>query len=433
MFKQARFITHGRWQRILVAAICIALASQVNFQTYTPGFILAFSPLIMPIFLYYNGDLNPIELMLAIAFASPIFRGIQLFITHDGSRYQITMLILAEIAFYLCYGAIYYLLYWRRGQRTNSSFFLTIVVCDYLSNLLEVGLLTGFNHYSYQIFQLLFVAALVRSVLACLLAFLYHYFTLLMRQESHEQRYYNFIWIAASVKSEVYFMQKNISEIENVMKNAYLLNQHLQDNQSSTDDDRSTALNIARDVHEIKKDYQNVIRGLGDYFSDDSDANMQLADILKVVTGYIRETIKNKHQDIVIEVHNQVDIVIPNHYYLVSIISNLIFNSVDALKDRPNGKISLTIADGTKNLIVSVSDNGAGMDADTQAMIFQPGFTTKFNENTGDVYRGIGLSHVKIIVAEQFGGTISVQSLPGRGTNFQVTLDKQRLTQEANA
>ncbi|WP_369404605.1 hypothetical protein [Secundilactobacillus odoratitofui] len=123
MFKQARFITHGRWQRILVAAICIALASQVNFQTYTPGFILAFSPLIMPIFLYYNGDLNPIELMLAIAFASPIFRGIQLFITHDGSRYQITMLILAEIAFYLCYGAIYYLLYWRRGQRTNSSFF----------------------------------------------------------------------------------------------------------------------------------------------------------------------------------------------------------------------------------------------------------------------------------------------------------------------
>lgn len=427
MFKQAQFITHGRWQRILVAAICIALASQVNFQTYAPGFILAFSPLIMPIFLYYNADLNPIKLMLAIAFASPIFRGIQLLITHGGPRYQIMLLILAEIAFYLCYGAIYYILYWRRGQRTNSSFFLTILICDYVSNLLEAGLLTGFERYSYQLFQLLFIAALIRSIAACLLAFLYHYFTLLMRKESHEQRYYNFIWIAASVKSEVYFMNKNVSEIENVMKNAYTLNQHLQESGNTAD--QEMALSIARDVHEIKKDYQNVSKGLGDYFSD-TENDMQLADVLKVVVGYVRETIKNKHQDILVEVHSQIDVRVPNHYYLVSVISNLMFNSVDALKGRFNGLIRLTVADSGRDVIFSVSDNGSGMDARTQEMIFQPGFTTKFNEHTGDVYRGIGLSHVRIIVEEQFGGTISVQSIPDKGTNFQVIVNKTRLTQE---
>lgn len=429
MYNQARFITHGRWQRILVAAICISLASQVNFQTYIPGFILAFSALIMPIFLYYNGDINPIKLMLVISFASPIFRGVQLLITHGESGPQVIKLILAEIGFYLCYGAVYYLLYWRRGQRTNSSFFLTIVICDYVSNILEVGLLTNFQGYSYRLFQLLFLAALIRSVIACLLAFLYHYFTLLMRQESHEQRYYNFIWIAASVKSEVYFMRKNISEIENVMKNAYLLNQNLQADSNADRKDKDMALSIARDVHEIKKDYQNVISGLGDYFSDSNDADMQLADILKVVIGYVRETIKNKHQDILIEVHNQVDLVVPSHYYLVSIISNLLFNSVDALKGRSNGLIRLTVADDSKNIIISIHDNGIGMDAETQSRIFQPGFTTKFDENTGDVYRGIGLSHVRIIVEEQFGGKISVQSIPNKGTTFQVILNKQRLTQ----
>jgi two-component system sensor histidine kinase YcbA len=160
---------------------------------------------------------------------------------------------------------------------------------------------------------------------------------------------------------------------------------------------------------------------------------MHLCDILKVVTGYIRETINTKHQDTIIEVHSQVNLVVPKHYYLVSVISNLIFNSVDALADKTNGIIRVTVAEQDPHIIINVSDNGTGMDEETLGLIFQPGFTTKFNETTGDVYRGIGLSHVKIIVQEQFAGTMAVQSEPGNGTNFQVTLNKQSLTQEVSS
>lgn len=429
MFKQTRFIMHERYQRILIAATCIALASQVNFQTYTPGFILTLSVFLLPVFLYFNADLNPIQLTLAIALASPIFRGILLFIGQDASTTKILQFIATDMVFYLSYGIIYYLLYWRRGQRNNSSFLLTIIICDYVSNLLEVSLLTGFSNYSYRLFQILFVAALVRSLCSCLLAFLYHYFTLMLRDENHEQRYYHFIWVASSVKSEVYFMQKNITEIENIMKNAYLLNQDLQ-KLDVGQKQKTMALDIARDVHEVKKDYQNVIRGLGDSFSDEQNEPMQLADILKVTTNYIRESIKTKHQSVVIDVHNHVDLVIPNHYYVVSVISNLIFNGVDALENIPNGKIRITITDDGSNVLIDISDNGSGMDEQTLAMIFQPGFTTKFNETTGNVYRGIGLSHVKIIVEEQFGGHISVESELKKGTVFHLILSKQKLLQE---
>jgi len=429
MFKQTRFIMHERYQRILIAATCIALASQVNFQTYTPGFILTLSVFLLPVFLYFNADLNPIQLTLAIALASPIFRGILLFIGQDASTTKILQFIATDMVFYLSYGIIYYFLYWRRGQRNNSSFLLTIIICDYVSNLLEVSLLTGFSNYSYRLFQILFVAALVRSLCSCLLAFLYHYFTLMLRDENHEQRYYHFIWVASSVKSEVYFMQKNITEIENIMKNAYLLNQDLQ-KLDVGQKQKTMALNIARDVHEVKKDYQNVIRGLGDSFSDEQNEPMQLADILKVTTNYIRESIKTKHQSVVIDVHNHVDLIIPNHYYVVSVISNLIFNGVDALENIPNGKIRITITDDGSNVLIDISDNGSGMDEQTLAMIFQPGFTTKFNETTGNVYRGIGLSHVKIIVEEQFGGHISVESELKKGTVFHLILSKQKLLQE---
>lgn len=432
MFKQSRFISYGRYQRIMVAAICIALASQINFQTYTSGFIITLAVLLLPIFLYFNRDLNPFQLTLAVAVASPIFRGVLLFISQDASANHIIQFTITDMAFYVCYGALYYLIYWRNVQRNNGYFFFTIVLCDYLSNLLEVSLLTGFSHYSYQLFQFLFMAALIRSLGSCSIAFVYHYFTLMLRDENHEQRYYHFVWVASAVKSDVYFMRKNISEIENVMKNAYLLNQQLQ--QDKVDEkQQDMALSIARDVHEIKKDYQNVIRGLGDYFDDDTSAPMQLADILKVMVNYIREAIKQRHQNIVIEVHNQVDLVVPNHYYVVSILSNLIFNSVDAMDDKANGLIRVTVADDNDQIIINVSDNGSGMDQETLAMIFEPGFTTKFDESTGVVYRGIGLSHVKIITQEQFDGDIQVASKPGQGTDFQVTLSKRRLTQEARS
>jgi len=432
MFKQASFIKHGRWGRILIAAACIALASQVSFSVYAPGFIIALSALLLPIFLYFNADLNPVLLSGMIAIASPLFRGLLLFIGHAFKLDNILQFVVTDMVFYLCYGVLYYLLYWRRTQRNNSTFFLTIVLCDYLSNLVEVSLLTDFDDYSYHLFQLLFVAALVRSVISCLLAFGYHHFTLMLRDEKHEQRYYHFVWVASSVKSEVYFMQKSIGEIENVMKNAYLLNQNLQ-KLDVPQEYQDTALAIARDVHEIKKDYRNVTSALGDYFDTSHDAPMQLADILKVTTAYIREAIKEKHPNVVIEVHSQVDLLIPNHYYVVTILSNLIFNGVDALPaDKLNGVIRVTVADAGPQIFINVSDNGRGMTKKTQAMIFQPGFTTKFNENTGDVYRGIGLSHVNLIVHEQFGGAITVDSTPNQGTDFQVSLNKSRLIQEVN-
>lgn len=227
-------------------------------------------------------------------------------------------------------------------------------------------------------------------------------------------------------------MQKNISEIENVMKNAYQLNQSLQ-NSASSPQNQAMALSIARDVHEIKKDYQNVMRGLGDYFDDGQNGPMQLADILKVTLTYIRSAIREKHQDIIIDVHSDVDLVIPNHYYVVSILSNLIFNSVDALAGQPHGLIHVTVADNDTTILLNVSDNGSGIPPETLALIFHPGFTTKFNEATGDVYRGIGLSHVQNIVQDIFNGHIQVSSIPHQETNFQVTLSKQRLSQEVSA
>jgi two-component system sensor histidine kinase KdpD len=77
---------------------------------------------------------------------------------------------------------------------------------------------------------------------------------------------------------------------------------------------------------------------------------------------------------------------------------------------------------GGHQVIVSVVDRGPGIDPAEQARIFEPFYRgtsdARPREHTGS---GLGLAIVKGFV-EANGGTISVQSLPGQGTSFQVSL-----------
>jgi CheY-like chemotaxis protein len=79
--------------------------------------------------------------------------------------------------------------------------------------------------------------------------------------------------------------------------------------------------------------------------------------------------------------------------------------------------MSHSVADPGPYVVVTVSDDGTGMDAPTLAQIFEPFFTTK-PKGRGT---GLGLSTV-FGIAEQSGGHVRVASTPGHGTTFEVFL-----------
>jgi len=100
-------------------------------------------------------------------------------------------------------------------------------------------------------------------------------------------------------------------------------------------------------------------------------------------------------------------------------ITNLISNAVDALKGRPNAKISIKLEVDEVMVKFTVQDNGKGMG---RAMVEKILNHTKFTEGKENGH-GLGMMQVWEMV-ENNDGSLMVQSEPGRGTTFELTFGK---------
>ncbi len=112
-------------------------------------------------------------------------------------------------------------------------------------------------------------------------------------------------------------------------------------------------------------------------------------------------------------------------YELREILTNLILNAVDAMQKGGTIRLSTYLRDSMA--VIEISDNGAGMDKDTQKHIFDPYFTTK---DVGS--SGLGLSIVYGLITNA-GGGIEVESDPGYGTTFVITLPSPSSQKENQA
>ncbi|HLW16417.1 MAG TPA: ATP-binding protein [Actinomycetota bacterium] len=96
----------------------------------------------------------------------------------------------------------------------------------------------------------------------------------------------------------------------------------------------------------------------------------------------------------------------------------------NAIKYSPEGgEVRVSAIDGPRSVAISVSDHGVGMTAEEREHIFEP----YFRASRGDANRfggvGLGLSIVRHLV-ERSGGAITVESTPGQGSTFTITLPK---------
>jgi signal transduction histidine kinase len=110
---------------------------------------------------------------------------------------------------------------------------------------------------------------------------------------------------------------------------------------------------------------------------------------------------------------------------------NLLINAAHAIADaRPAGEMG-TITVRTRRedcwVVITISDDGAGIDDTIRDRVFDPFFTTK------EVGRGTGqgLALARSVVVERHHGSLTFDSVPGLGTTFVVRLPIVGVMQEA--
>ncbi|MBY0435167.1 MAG: HAMP domain-containing histidine kinase, partial [Cyclobacteriaceae bacterium] len=110
--------------------------------------------------------------------------------------------------------------------------------------------------------------------------------------------------------------------------------------------------------------------------------------------------------------------------HITNVVYNLLDNALKYSPDQP--RINIQLKDQPERIVIIVQDEGAGIPSEFKKKIFEKFFRVP----TGDVHTvkgyGLGLSYVDAVV-KAHGGTIEVDSLPGKGSSFTITWPRQKV------
>lgn len=108
---------------------------------------------------------------------------------------------------------------------------------------------------------------------------------------------------------------------------------------------------------------------------------------------------------------------------LREVVMNLLHNAVEY--NSPGGAVALSVGPSNGSVVFEVRDTGIGMAPDVADKIFERFYRADTSRTATGVHAGLGLSIVKEYVA-RLGGTITVDTAPGVGSTFRVTLPAKK-------
>lgn len=157
-------------------------------------------------------------------------------------------------------------------------------------------------------------------------------------------------------------------------------------------------------LSEITESYLRFVRLPKPKLEREDPAQMVLS-----VTEFARAELRQAGIELTVDVAQDLPEIDADENQLRQALLNLIRNAKEAMPE--GGRLRVELARREKEVVLRVSDTGAGIPADAQARIFEPFFSTKTKGT------GLGLALVRQIVDEH-GGQIDVASVPGAGTTF---------------
>ncbi len=258
----------------------------------------------------------------------------------------------------------------------------------------------------------LFILVLMSSVQVFLVTSfvnISHFQKVKVMDEQERVTYEKMLIVASDLYDELFYMKKSTENMENIMAKSYNLHKSLK---ALKLPDRSlvrSALEVAEEVHEVKKDTIRILAGLSQVLEIKKEAHcLSLSEILDLVIKTNSSYSQSLGKKVQFNLQLQADLEVEQIYPLLAILNNLVSNAIEAIESE--GFIRLKITRKSSILRISIHDNGHPIKERDRALIFEPGFTTKFNSE-GVPSTGIGLAYVKALV-ESFRGRVCFRERP---------------------
>jgi signal transduction histidine kinase len=156
--------------------------------------------------------------------------------------------------------------------------------------------------------------------------------------------------------------------------------------------------------------------------SSDDIRNFNLCTYLNEVLLSLQP--KFKGRPVKVEVDCPKDLVMDSFPGAVSqIVTNMLMNSlVHGFERDQAGTIAIRVAQEGDEVVFDYGDDGAGMDQGTLDKLFDPFFTTK--RGTGG--SGLGAHILYNLVTGALGGTVKVESAPGKGLQYHLRFPRSQ-------
>lgn len=329
-------------------------------------------------------------------------------------------LTLAESVTRHCSAAVYYLVFAfgmnvikpRLDRFYPLALGAVTAVIDLLSNeaeLLTRLLVTGTATFKLNEWAFLMAIAMLRTYFVTGLYSSISVSRMRIVQKEQNRRIEQMLSFSSGLYGEVFYLKKSIGTLEKLTQSSYELYRRLSD--EGREAHTRHVLGITQQIHEVKKDSQRILAGLIKLTDREVPGDMPLSGLVQYTVNSNQQYAEMLGKRIVFTQKITLDYVTANYVPLLTLLGNLTANAVEAIQGR--GQIHLEVREQAGWTLLTVNDSGSGFPQDERELVFEPGFTTKFDEE-GVAATGIGLSHVRDIVT-RFDGEISLGTAPGLG------------------
>lgn len=297
---------------------------------------------------------------------------------------------------------------------------------DVTSNFVELTvryLFGEFDPYTWKAFIMLVVFGSLRSFFVVGLYNIFSIRQVRALSYARQSELDHLLLINSTLSEEALYLKKSMSNIEEITRKSYHLYKRLMEIDPFSPL-AGLALQIAENTHEVKKDSQRIVAGLSKIINQEQlAAHVSILNLCKMVIRANEKYADSLGKKVQFTFQNTLHMTTNQVYSLLSALNNLVANAVEAIFT--DGMIELVTTLEGDFVVFSVKNSGPPILEGDRGWIFEPGYTTKYDER-GNPSTGIGLSHTRDIV-HSLQGEVEHGTAANGMTEFRIRIPKSQL------